>query len=201
MHLSITMVALLLYLAGGDPGGSRVSVPMPSPAAKGGPGMSLGAVEPAPMVIHNGDPAPDFSYQSPDGRWRHLHDLLVQGNVLMVFGAPEATLLTLERERNDLLNLGVLPVAVLDIKPGNAWGTARKLDLHFTVLADPRRVIGGQFNVVDGNSRSLPAWFVVDRKGTVRGSWRGELPADGYLSIAARSLGLPLPSVPLPASR
>jgi peroxiredoxin len=195
------MVALLLYLAGGDPGGNRATLPTPQPAAKGGPGISLGAVEPAPMQIQNGDPAPDFSYQSPEGRWRHLHDLLVQGNVLVVFGAPEATLRTLERERDELLNLGVVPVAVLDVKPGSAWSAARKMDLRYTVLADPRRVIGAQFNVVDGNSRTLPAWFVVDRKGTVRGSWRGELPQSGYTSIAARSLSLPLPSVPLPASR
>lgn len=200
MHLSITMVGLLLYLAGGDPGGSRVSVPL-TPVAVKGQGMSLSAVEPASLVLRNGDPAPDFSYQSPDGRWRHLHDLLVQGNVLMVFGASEVTLLTLERERDDLLNQGVLPVAVLDVKPGNAWGTARKLDLHYTVLADPRRVIGAQFNVVDLNSRALPGWFVVDRKGTVRGTWRGDLPVEGYTSIASRALGLPLPSVPLPASR
>ena len=46
---------------------------------------------------------------------------------------------------------------------------ARRLGLSFALIADPRRVIGAQFNALDPNSRAdAPAWFVVDRKGRVQ---------------------------------
>jgi peroxiredoxin len=159
----------------------------------------LGAVEPPPVEVRSGEPAPDFSYQSPDGRWRHLHDLLQQGEVVLVFGASDLELRMLERERDALLDLGVMPVAVLDVKPGSAWNSARKLGLRYTVLADPRRIIGAQFNVLDSGSL-VPGWFVIDRKGMVRGLRRGDLPGQGYPGLVARALSLPLPSVPLPVS-
>ncbi len=156
--------------------------------------------EPAPTPVMTGDFAPDFSYQRFDNQWCHLHDLLAQGSVFLVFGGDESQLRALERERTRLLDEGVLPVAVLDRRSGATWSIARHLGLGYNVLSDPQSVIASQFNVLDPNTRHpMPSWFVVDRTGRVRGLRRDALPASGFFGLAATSLALPMPGVSLPA--
>jgi peroxiredoxin len=158
--------------------------------------------EPPSAEVNPGDRAPDFAYQGDDNRWRRLHDLLHQGPVLLVFGAEIATLTSIEREREAILKLGAVPAAVLDMRNGVAWATARRHGLHYLVIPDSRKVIAAQFNLMDANGeRVSPAWFVVDRSGRVRALDRGTLPRRGFASRTATALGLPDPEANLPVEK
>lgn len=156
--------------------------------------------EPPPSVVRVGDRAPNFSYQGYDGRWMRLHHLLDQGPLLLVFGADDAQLEALQREREDLLALGVIPVVVVERTPARAKDLVRRHGLQYTMLADHRRVIAGQFNTVEGG-RVTPAWFAIDPRGRVRGLQRGQLPGSEVARLCARALALPLPGSIRPASR
>jgi peroxiredoxin len=155
--------------------------------------------EPPSADVELGDVAPDFAFQGEDNHWRRLHDLLQQGPVLLVFSTDKATLTTLEHERDAMLKLGAIPVALLDVRNGVAWATARRLGLHYLVVPDSRRVIAAQFRALDQNGeRVAPSWFVVDRGGRVRALRRGSLPAQGFAQLTALALGLPDPGVTVP---
>lgn len=158
------------------------------------------STEPSETPVALGDPAPDFSYEAHDRQWLHLHDLLLQGNVLLVFGAEDSDLVAIQSERNALLDRGIIPVAVLDRRDGATWSAANRLGLKYSLLSDPRSVIAAQFNVLDPNTHHpLGSWFVVDRKGIVRGLKREGLPPAGYLKIAIAALALPESGISLPA--
>jgi peroxiredoxin Q/BCP len=160
------------------------------------------ALETSATVVELGDQAPDFSYQGAEGRWRRLREILAQGPVLLVFGADELTLRVLEHEREHLLDLGVIPVAVTEMRSGAAQALISRHDLRFTVLSDVQGAIASQFNALNPSTgRQLPTWFVLDRKRRVCGLGRRGLPLRGYPTLAANTLGLPVPGAPLPASR
>jgi len=158
------------------------------------------STEPSETPVSIGDPAPDFSFEAHDRQWLHLHDLLVQGNVLLVFGAEDSDLVAIQLERDALLDRGIIPVAILDRRDGATWSAAQHLSLKYSLLSDPRSVIAAQFNVLDPNTHHpVGSWFVVDRKGTVRGLKREALPASGYLKLATTALALPESGISLPA--
>jgi peroxiredoxin len=154
--------------------------------------------EPPAAEIQVGDPAPNFSYQGFDGRWLRLQNLLEQGPVLLVFAPSLAELRRLEEARDGLLDLGVVPVAFMDLKPGAARGLAKRMGLRYTVLSDQRLVVASQFNAVQ-NAVLIPAWFVIDPRGKVRGLWRGKLPDSDYPQLCANALSLPLPGSTVPS--
>lgn len=156
--------------------------------------------EPPVTEVQVGDPAPNFSYQGFDGRWMRLHHLVDQGPVLLVFGLNDSQLGRLERERDALLGLGVIPVAIVDRPPGKARDLVRRLDLKYTVLADSRLVIASQFNAAD-LGRVTPSWFVIDARLRVRALSRGRTPPEEYVRLCARALALPIPGSPVPTSR
>jgi len=118
------------------------------------------------MIVRVGDPAPNFAFEGFGGRSMRLHHLLDQGPVLLVFGAREADLRRLQAQRNALLDLGVVPVAVVNAGPRTTRALVQRLGLQFTVLADSRGVIADQFNIVEGE-RTVPGWFVLDARGRV----------------------------------
>lgn len=198
---SILLTALLAAILALGPGGiSDQTTPLSGHEA----GRALRPIPPEPPAseVETGDPAPDFAYQAEDNRWRRLRDLLAQGPVLLVFGADPTVLTAIERERDAMLRLGVVPVALLDVRSGRAWATARQLGLRYPVVPDSRRVIAGQFRTVDPvGQRTVPSWFVVDRGGRVRGLKRGALPKQGYASRVAAVLGLPDPGADVPAEK
>lgn len=164
--------------------------------------MQPGQPEPPPTVVGLNDVAPDFSYQTADGRWRHLHEMVRTGPVLLVFGATDLVLRSLEHEREPLMDLGVIPVVVLEGRSGPARSTVERLGLRYTVIADSRSVIAEQFNAVNPTTgRQLASLFVIDRGCRVRALERVSLPVRGYVSLAANALGIAQRDVPLPASR
>jgi peroxiredoxin len=155
--------------------------------------------EPPTLVLRVGDPAPNFSFEGYDGHVMRLHHLLDQGAVLLVFGPREPELRRLQQERAALLDLGIVPVAIVDAGPRTTRGLVHKLGLQFTVLADSRGVVADQFNVLDGE-RITPSWFVLDPRGRVRGLLRGSLPSVEYTRLCARALALPMAGVAFPSA-
>ena len=140
-------------------------------------------------ALSAGTHAPDFQYQSYDALWQHLHNVLEHGDVLLVFGASDVDLRTLERERESLVKTGVMPLAVVERNDRDVWASVRRLGLTYSLLADPKGAIGTQYGVFDPSlGRSHGAWFVIDVKGRVRQSG-GEMPALGWTSVAASALG------------
>jgi peroxiredoxin len=199
----VTASSLLLAVAlalGTDPGvapGNGASLPAPSSRPPGVPGP----VPTSSTEVSVGDPAPDFSYRSFDGQWRRLTDLRAQGPILLVFGPDTKELRSIQTERDLLLDLGVVPLAICDVAPHTAFGLVRDLHLGFSVLADPRHIIAEQFNAIDGGTlATVPAWFVIDETGRVRAMGHGVFPPGGYAPLASRALGIPLPGEPRPAS-
>lgn len=201
MKLSSLFLAAALLSMNDHTNDSPLMTSAPARLAETG-ALRLGQTEPPSTPVALGDAAPDFSYQAADGRWRHLHDLLLQGAALLVFGADEAVLRAVERERERLLDLGVIPVAIVDTRGGAARAMVQRHQLQYMVLADPRGVIAGQFNAVDSRTgRTLPCLFVLDRSRRVRGLLRTRLPLQGYAALAANSLGLPVRGRTVPAAR
>jgi peroxiredoxin len=184
----------MLLLAGGIEAGRAVNH---RPDPKRPPAFAV-PPEPPPVEVQVGDPAPNFSYQGFDGRWMRLHHLLDQGPVLLVIAPGQEELRRLEQERESLLDLGVIPVAIVDLRSGAARSLAQRLGLRYTVISDQRRVIASLFNVVH-DGRVAPSWFVIDRQGKVRGLLRGRIPAFDYPQLCARVLALPLPGATLPS--
>lgn len=196
---AILLTALLAVILALGPGEVMDQTPPHAPDAQASRDFQKLPPEPPSAEVEAGDRAPDFAFQGEDNRWRRLHELLHQGPVLLVFGAETATLTTIERERESILKLGAIPVAVLDAKNGVAWATARRYGLHYLVIPDSRKVIAAQFNALDaGGERVLPAWFVVDRNGRVRALDRGALPKQGFAGRTASALGMPAPDAGVP---
>jgi peroxiredoxin len=143
-------------------------------------------------ALNTGSRAPDFQYQSYDALWQHLHNVLEHGDVLLVFGASDVDLRTLERERETLVKSGVVPLAVVERNDREVWASVRRLGLTYSLLADPKGAIGAQYGVFDPTlAHSRSAWFVIDTKGRVRQSG-GEMPAQGWPAMASMALGRPL---------
>lgn len=141
--------------------------------------------------VSPGNKAPDFQYQSYDALWQHLHNVLEHGDVLLVFGASDVDLRTLERERESLMKSGVVPFAVVERTDRDVWASVRRLGLTFSLLADPRGAIGAQYGVFDpALGRSRTAWFVIDKKGKIRDAG-GTMPSQAWPSVALAALGRP----------
>ena len=161
----------------------------PAPAA---PTVVSSPAEPAATVNPAvGDSAPDFMYQSRDYLWQHLRNLLEQGSVLLVFGATDDALRTLEREREELLHCGVIPVAVVGARESDVWRIVRRNDLTYSLLSDPHAVIAGQYGALDRAGRApRPVWFVIDHAGRVRATGEGVSPGRDWTATAVTALGL-----------
>ncbi len=137
------------------------------------------SVPSTPATPAVGEHAPDFAYQSHDYLWQNLHNMLEQGHVLLVFGASEQELRGLEREREELLRQGVLPVAVIEQRENDVWKLLRRTDVGYSLLADPHGAIAEQYGVYLAESRGArSAWFLVDQEGLVRESGAGSLPRE-----------------------
>jgi peroxiredoxin len=201
--LKYSLALLTAFALAAAPTGAPTSTPWtaqpPFGEPRGSSGRTPAGAEPPATLVALADPAPDFSYPSEGKRWLHLHDLLAQGPVLLVFATDDPQLVALQGERGRLLDLGVVPVAVLDRRSGAAASAARRLGLEYLVIADVQRVIASQFNMLDPDSRqTAPGWFVIDRTGRVRALNRSGLPSHGYARLAATALAIPSPDVTLP---
>lgn len=202
MKLTLILAVAVLLAAAHDPTDLDSPSSTQTLGTPAGPALNPRALETPATEVCLADIAPNFSYQSVDGRWRRLSDIVAQGPVLLVFGADELVLRVLEHERESLMNLGVIPVAVMGTRVGAARAIVNRHQLRFTVLGDPQGVIAAQFNALDpSDGRHLPAWFVLDAKRRVRGLERKSLPVRGYAARAAEALGLPTKDRPVSTSK
>jgi peroxiredoxin len=199
MRVSLLSLFPLFLWMGSGPDGNRAASHVVDRPAHLGNAVAGRVPEPPLMVLGVGDPAPNFAFEGYDGHVMRLHHLLDQGSVLLVFGAHESELRKLQQQRAGLLDLGVVPVAFVDARPNATRMLVKRLGLEYTVIADGRGVIAELFNVVDGE-RVLPAWFVLDARGRVRGLSRGTLPSTEYRRLCARALVIPMPGVAYPTS-
>jgi peroxiredoxin len=198
----LLLATLTLLAAFSDPMNDGVARPANTPdptRATHSTGASM--PEPGVALVRPGDPAPDFWYSAVDGHSGHLRDLLAQGPVLLVFGGGEPALVSLQRERDALIGLGVVPVAMADLRPGAVRSVSKRLALTFPVLPDPRAITASQFNSLDpATTHPLPAWFVIDRGGRVRALARGSHASGHWAQVASDALALPAPGTPRPVS-
>lgn len=201
MRITLIMIAVAVFGAVHELSDRSSTSTAPASAR---PGFALQGrpIETPATEVCLGDVAPDVSYQGVDARWRRLHELVAESPVLLVFGANDAALRSIEREREALMDLGILPVAVVGSRLGVTRALAARLELRYTVLADPQGVIAAQFNAVDpASDRAIPTWFVLDPKRRVRGLGRTGLPQHGYQELAASALGLPSKSATVPTAK
>lgn len=198
MHLPVLAVstACLVLAVSGTPVRLPADDPARVPAS-----LAPAATEPPAAVPTIGDLAPDFAWDGPEGRPVRLRDLRAQGHVLLLFSPDEPRLLALERDRDRLLDLRIVPAVVMDRGPGALATLARRLGLHYTLVPDPRRVVASQFDAVDARTGSaVPCWYVLDRWGHVRAFGHGAMPGEGYVRLAASALQLPSPDATLPTT-
>jgi peroxiredoxin len=155
-----------------------------------------GAAEEAPATfITIGDEAPTFSYMGSDNHWHKFSDLAAKQPVLLVFGATESQLSAIEAARGSFLELGIVPVAVVDRRIGSVAAMKRRLKLKSHVIGDPMRAIAELYNSLDANGlQHAPAYFVLDENHLIRALGRGRLPAvRELLRESAQGLGRPVP--------
>lgn len=201
MRFTLLLAVAAIFGAVQDKGDRSLLSSGASTPPRSGAALHSVPVETPAAEVCVGDVAPDFSYQGPDARWRRLRDLVSQGPVLLVFGANEGVLRIIDGERDALMDLGIIPVAVSGTRLGVTRTLVNRLGLRYTVLADPRGVIASQFNSVDApTGRQLPSWFVVDARCRVRGLGRQALPLRGYTELASVALGLPPRTAVRPAA-
>ena len=172
----------------------NTAAPAPAAPAAAAPPVASTPTAPAgtPRPKYGaGNRAPDFQYQSYDDLWQNLHNVLEHGDVLLVFGATDVDLRTIERERETLVKGGLVPLAVVEKSDRDVWASVRRLGLTFSLMADPRGAIGSQYGVYDPSlGRSVGSWFMIDRKGKVRSSGIG-MPAQSWLALASNAFGRP----------
>ena len=171
------MVLLALFLASAISLAAS-STPAPAPA-----------VSPVPTA---GDMAPEFVYQSRDYLWQTFGNLLEQGHVVLVFGANDDVLRSLDQDRDALLARGIVPVAVIDRRDTDVWRIVRRLDLRFSLLSDPNGVIASQFGAWDeAHHCQSPMWVAVREDGRIESVSHGPVPTHDWAALSARALGLP----------
>ena len=174
---------LLAAVSANSPASVAPSRPTASPVA------SVSAAAPAPRPV-SGDTAPDFVYQSHEELWQSLHNMLEQGSVLLVFGAGDEQLRSLEQERDELVRQGILPVAVIERRDADVWSTVRRLNLTYSLLSDPKASIAEQYGVLDPAAhRAHAAWFVINRSGRISGAGESVSGSGEWTHLALQALG------------
>lgn len=162
------------------------AVPVASPSA------ATTSSDAESISLRPGKKAPDFQYQSYDAMWQHLHNVFQHGDVLLVFGANEADLRSIERQREGFVDAGIVPMVVLEKSDREVWGLVRRIGLTYSLLADPKGAIGNQYGVLDKSTgRSRTTWFVIDVKGRVR-QVGTEVPTQAWPVQVASALGRPV---------
>lgn len=144
-------------------------------------GPHLAAPE-TPASTTTGTTAPDFALATAWG-WHSFRDVQEETPVVLVFGADDAALVAIEKERPALEARGVEIAAVTRDSDGANWDRIERLGLHYALWSDPRARLAGLFGV-DGTT---PAWCLVDAEGRIAGL-REDLSPQGLAAEVERAL-------------
>ena len=158
--------------------------------------MSTTSAEPEAATLQVGSPAPMFSYLGADGRWHKSDELVSRGPVLILFGATEGDLAAIQKRLPAFMELGVRPVAVLDLPTRSTSALTRRLGLGAPLVSDPMSAIAGLYHSIDpATGRHAQSYFVIDARRSLRAMYFGPLPpAELLVATTARCLGRPLPA-------
>lgn len=168
----------------------------PSPVDAGRRSISPASPEPDAATLQVGGPAPMFSYIGGDGRWHRSNELLASGPALVMFATTEDDLKALQKLNGAFEELGVRPIAVLDMSTRGTSALTRKLGITTVLVSDPMSAIAGLYHSIDPTTgRHSPSYFVIDAQRTVRAMYFGPMPPPELLvATSARGLGRPLPA-------
>ena len=196
MHRSIAAAGIALLFAttvwAANP--SPMNSPVAPPVERHG--LTPLSPEPEAATLQVSGPAPMFSYIGTDGRWHRSDEFLSRGPMIVVFAPAEDDLVAIQHLSRVFDDLGVRPVAVLDLPTRGTAALTRKLQLTTALVSDPMSAIAGLYHSVDpATGEHAQAYFVIDSRRTLRAMYFGPLPpAELLVASAARGLGRPLPA-------
>lgn len=195
MRRSFTAASISLLFATTVWAANPSPMNLPPPADAGRRSVTLQSTEPEAAAMQVGWPVPMFSFIGADGRWHRSDELLSRGAVLVMFGPSEEDLVAVQKMAPAFNELGVRPVAVLDMATRGTSALSRKLGLTVALVSDPMSAIAGLYHSIDATTgRHAPSYFVIDTRRTLRAMYYGPLPpAQLLVATAARGLGRPLP--------
>ena len=202
MHRSIYAASITLLFA------TQVWAASPSPMNSSPPArtewrvLAPLSVEPGAATLQVASQAPMFSYIGAEGRWHRSDELLSHGPIIILFAPEDRDLAAVEHLAAAFAELGVRPIAVMDMPTRGTSAVSRRLKLTTTLVSDPMSAIANLYHSVDVRTgRHAAAYFVVDSHRVLRAMHFGPLPpAELMLASAARCLGRPLPEATLPTS-
>jgi peroxiredoxin len=94
-----------------------------------------------------------------------------------VFSDDERDLRLLERECQSLHDSGTRVMAVVSTNDGEAWRKVKRLDLSYSLLADPSHRVGRRFGLYEEETDlARHAWYLIGHDGRVIG-WGDQLAA------------------------
>ena len=141
------------------------------------------------MTVAMGEMAPDFDFLSSDYFRRHLHDVLEDGSVLLVFAATDAQLRDLEADHVRLTQAGVVPLVVLAQSGRDARATVERCQLKYALLSDPKGHVAEQYGMWSASTgERVTGWYVIDRAGRVRGAGSFGSESPDWATIASAVL-------------
>ena len=133
--------------------------------------------------------APDFEFESANGRWKHLHELCGKGHVLLIFAPDDRQLRALERDADSLRARGIEPVGIIPGNDREGWRAIDRLNLTIRLISDPRNQVASRFWVREGAAgHDLKGWCLVDRDLRVCGIERGTLPEADFFALAMSAI-------------
>jgi peroxiredoxin Q/BCP len=148
------------------------------------------------MPLKVGQPAPDFTVTAADGRELKLADFRGKKHVVLYFYPADFTAVCTKETcgfrdiYQDLASKDteVIGVSVDDDAKHRAF--ADKYRLPFALVSDPDRALsatygatGGVLDLV-GFKKSRRVTYVIDKQGTIRGVFQGELSASKHVDGA-----------------
>lgn len=182
-HHASLRIALLAVLIATTP--ALAGPPADAPAGPEGPHVAA-----APVA---GDVAPEVAFRDARFGWQRLSALCGGGGALLVFEPSDDEMVALQRASAALAAGGIEPVAVRRASGAANWKAIERLGLRYSLLSDPRGVVGAAYGV-DAATAGATRWFVVDRGARIAAAGHGGVAEPGFAARVAAALpGAPVP--------
>ncbi|MGH2574955.1 MAG: peroxiredoxin [Ignavibacteria bacterium] len=136
--------------------------------------FSLSSCRAQDITLKEGDPAPDFTLQSDEGKSVSLSDFKGISNVILYFYPKDMTSGCTKQAcnfRDNIsqfkdLNADVLGVSVDDVESHKTF--KEKESLNFTLLADPDKEVTKKYGVLNLIGLASRVTFVIDKNGIIK---------------------------------